>query len=80
MIKANVKDRKYRHGNCVPFIITNVKTGTITYKGSLKEVAHKLKITTANASDIHRRDRKVSKGKSIYTITRLGFDTMVNFN
>lgn len=72
------RDSKYRHGNCVPFIVTNVKTGTINFKGSLKEVAKHLKISAGRASMAHRNDRSVTKGRSKYKITRLGFDTTIH--
>lgn len=74
----NVKlTRKHRHGNCVPFLITNVQTGTMTFKGSLNEVADKLKISQSMASYYHSKGSKVTKGKSLYTITRMGFDTSI---
>mgnify|MGYP006883182516 CR=1 FL=1 len=65
-----------RHGNCVPFILTNTKTGAITYKGSLKEIAHKLKITQAHASVI---GQKGTKFKQKYTITRVPFAPTLTF-
>ena len=72
-----VKDSKHRHGNCVPFILTNTKTGAIVYKGSLKEVAEKLKITSSHATTLHQ-GKKVYKEK--YTIARMGFNQTINLS
>lgn len=74
-----VTDNKKRHGNCVPFILINDKTKTITYKGSLKEIAGKLKISQGQASMLHRNKRKHKKGAATYTIKRVGFSQQVEF-
>lgn len=76
MTKITIKDTKKRHGNCVPFILINNKTGDVTYKGSLKEIAGKLKISPQSASSYHQRNIKV-KGK--YTIKRIAFSDRVVF-
>jgi hypothetical protein len=78
MIKANnTKKKAYRHGNCVPFILTNVKTGTIVYKASLLEIADRLKITPQHASTIGQSGKPY---KNKFTIQRMGFNTLINLS
>lgn len=59
-----------RHGNCVPFVVLNQKTGTMLYKGSLKEIAKKLKISEGYASNLHTAKKAYRK---IYQIQRMGY-------
>lgn len=74
MTNLKLKDNNYRHGNCVPFILINEKTKTVTYKGSLKEIANKLKITPQYASCIGQKNT-LFKGK--YRIKRVAFSTLM---
>ena len=80
MTKSIKIKKTRRHGNCVPFILTNTKTGAITFKGSLTELADKLKISIQLASYHHRYDKTLTKGKSVYTITRMGYDTTIHLS
>lgn len=71
-----ITDSKKRHGNCVPFVVQNTKTGVIFYSGSLNEVSAKLKISAEILSDAHRHNRVV---KNKYIVKRLGFSSNIQF-
>lgn len=75
-MNITVKDGKKRHGNCVPFIVMNVKKGHIVYRGSLLEVSAQLKITSGYATSLHKSGKLFKK---TYLIKRVGFSDSINF-
>ena len=76
---AKLISKASNHGNCVPFFCVNTKSGSITYRNSLKAIAKYLKISEQRASMAHRNNNMVKKGKSLYTIHRMGYDTTITF-
>lgn len=76
-MNIKVSDSKKRHGNCVPCVIINVKTGTIFYRGSLSEGAKKLKTSGAQMYYYHKSGKLF---KSKYKIKKLGFSNELNLS